>query len=69
MLAHWLILWKSSRKVPDEEKPKIYLLEFDERFAVFPEFVFYDFHNPLKLPRENHAYVYILEVLMMGQRT
>jgi hypothetical protein len=28
------------------------LLEFDKRFEVFPEFVFYDFKNPLKLPRE-----------------
>ncbi|RFU24224.1 hypothetical protein B7463_g12120, partial [Scytalidium lignicola] len=36
---------------PANQKPKIYLLEFDERFAVFSEeFVFYDFHNPLKLP-------------------
>ncbi|KAH8819562.1 putative N6-adenine methyltransferase-domain-containing protein [Xylogone sp. PMI_703] len=35
---------------PADQKPKIYLLEFDERFAVFDEFVFYDFHNPLKLP-------------------
>jgi len=34
----------------EQEMPKIYLLEFDERFGVFPEFVFYDFHNPLKLP-------------------
>jgi hypothetical protein len=33
-----------------KEKPKIYLLEFDERFAVFPEFVHYDFHDPFKLP-------------------
>jgi hypothetical protein len=33
-----------------EEKPKIYLLEFDERFAVFPEFIHYDFRDPFKLP-------------------
>jgi hypothetical protein len=37
---------------PEDERPKIYLLEFDKRFEVFPEFVFYDFKNPLKLPRE-----------------
>jgi len=35
-----------------EGKPKVYLLEFDERFGVFPEFVFYDFKNPFKLPRK-----------------
>ncbi len=34
-----------------DEKPKLYLLEFDRRFEVFPEFVFYDFNNPLNLPR------------------
>jgi len=26
------------------------LLEHDQRFAIFPEFVFYDFAQPLKLP-------------------
>ncbi|KAI0474259.1 putative N6-adenine methyltransferase-domain-containing protein [Xylaria cf. heliscus] len=31
-------------------KPKTYLLEHDHRFAVFPEFVFYDFAHPFKLP-------------------
>ncbi|KAI0418159.1 putative N6-adenine methyltransferase-domain-containing protein [Xylaria grammica] len=31
-------------------KPKTYLLEHDYRFAVFPEFVFYDFATPFKLP-------------------
>ncbi|KAI8953246.1 putative N6-adenine methyltransferase-domain-containing protein [Xylaria longipes] len=31
-------------------KPKAYLLEHDYRFAVFPEFVFYDFAHPFKLP-------------------
>lgn len=35
-----------------EERPKLFLLEFDKRFEVFPEFVFYDFQKPLKLPRE-----------------
>ncbi|KAL7619951.1 Protein-lysine N-methyltransferase efm5 [Parahypoxylon ruwenzoriense] len=39
----------------DEESPrpkKMYLLEHDRRFAVFPEFVFYDFQQPVKLPAE-----------------
>ncbi|KAI1332223.1 putative N6-adenine methyltransferase-domain-containing protein [Xylariaceae sp. FL0255] len=31
-------------------KPKTYLLEHDRRFSVFPEFVFYDFAEPFKLP-------------------
>ncbi|KAI0443073.1 putative N6-adenine methyltransferase-domain-containing protein [Xylaria telfairii] len=31
-------------------KPKTYLLEHDYRFAVFPEFIFYDFAHPFKLP-------------------
>ncbi|KAI0906947.1 putative N6-adenine methyltransferase-domain-containing protein [Ustulina deusta] len=31
-------------------KPKTFLLEHDYRFAVFPELVFYDFAQPLKLP-------------------
>ncbi|KAI0206010.1 putative N6-adenine methyltransferase-domain-containing protein [Astrocystis sublimbata] len=31
-------------------KPKTYLLEHDHRFSVFPEFVFYDFVHPFKLP-------------------
>lgn len=36
---------------PEEERPKIWLLEYDKRFEVFKdEFVFYDFKNPLKLP-------------------
>jgi hypothetical protein len=38
--------------MPEEDKPKIYLLEFDKRFGVFPEFIQYDFRDPLKLPRE-----------------
>ena len=28
----------------------MYLLEHDRRFAVFPEFVFYDYMQPVKLP-------------------
>ncbi|KAG7284166.1 hypothetical protein NEMBOFW57_010527 [Staphylotrichum longicolle] len=35
---------------PETPKPKLVLLEHDNRFAVFPEFVFYDFAQPLKLP-------------------
>ncbi|KAJ8105401.1 hypothetical protein ONZ43_g7440 [Nemania bipapillata] len=37
-------------------KPKTYLLEHDHRFDVFPEFVFYDFAEPFKLPR---MYLYL----------
>ncbi|KAI2635576.1 putative N6-adenine methyltransferase-domain-containing protein [Hypomontagnella submonticulosa] len=34
-------------------KPKqVYLLEHDQRFAVFPEFIFYDFQQPIKLPAQ-----------------
>jgi len=33
-------------------KPQLTLLEFDERFAVFKEFVKYDFEQPMKLPIE-----------------
>ncbi|KAF2869180.1 putative N6-adenine methyltransferase-domain-containing protein [Massariosphaeria phaeospora] len=33
-------------------KPQITLLEFDERFAVFKEFVHYDFQHPIRLPIE-----------------
>lgn len=36
-----------------EEQPEVRLLEFDRRFDVFKgEFVFYDFNEPWKLPRE-----------------
>ncbi|PSS07073.1 hypothetical protein M430DRAFT_110707, partial [Amorphotheca resinae ATCC 22711] len=31
--------------------PKIILLEYDKRFAIFPEFIFYDFKAPLNLPQ------------------
>lgn len=33
-------------------RPHITLLEFDERFSVFKEFVKYDFEQPIKLPSE-----------------
>lgn len=35
----------------ESDTPTLWLLEFDKRFDVFPEFVFYDFKNPMKLPR------------------
>ncbi|EGS19416.1 uncharacterized protein CTHT_0048750 [Thermochaetoides thermophila DSM 1495] len=35
---------------PEQPKPKLLLLEHDNRFSVFSEFVFYDFAQPLKLP-------------------
>ncbi|KAI2471152.1 putative N6-adenine methyltransferase-domain-containing protein [Annulohypoxylon bovei var. microspora] len=41
------ILNKADATLP---RPKLYLLEHDERFAVFPEFVYYDFLQPIKLP-------------------
>jgi hypothetical protein len=44
---------QADRNIPSDERPVIYLLEFDERFSVFDDFVFYDFHSPLKLPCEN----------------
>ncbi|KAK4246364.1 NADH-ubiquinone oxidoreductase 40 kDa subunit [Corynascus novoguineensis] len=37
---------------PEQPKPKLVLLEHDQRFAIFPEFVFYDFAQPLKLPAD-----------------
>ncbi|KAK4228187.1 putative N6-adenine methyltransferase-domain-containing protein [Podospora fimiseda] len=37
---------------PSQPKPTIYLLEHDRRFAVFPEFVFYDFAKPTQLPEQ-----------------
>jgi len=40
------------------EQPKVWLLEFDKRFKVFGEFVFYDFNEPCKLPRE---YFYLFD--------
>ncbi len=37
-----------------EEMPRLWLLEFDKRFEVFgDEFVFYDFNEPMKLPRKS----------------
>ncbi|KAK3346282.1 putative N6-adenine methyltransferase-domain-containing protein [Lasiosphaeria hispida] len=34
----------------DAPKPKVILLEHDNRFAIFPEFIFYDYAYPFKLP-------------------
>ncbi|KAG8426458.1 S-adenosylmethionine-dependent lysine methyltransferase [Metarhizium acridum] len=41
------------RKLPASDRPKIVLLEHDPRFGVFPEFVYYDFQQPLKLPSKS----------------
>ncbi|KAB8664850.1 hypothetical protein FH972_026273 [Carpinus fangiana] len=38
--------------VEASERPTVKLLEYDERFAVFKEFVFYDFAHPLKLSED-----------------
>ncbi|KAG7105010.1 Protein-lysine N-methyltransferase EFM5 like protein [Verticillium longisporum] len=37
---------------PEQPKPKIVLLEHDDRFRMFPEFIWYDFAHPFKLPAE-----------------
>ncbi|KAL8697499.1 MAG: hypothetical protein Q9224_002281 [Gallowayella concinna] len=34
------------------DTPQVTLLEFDQRFSVFKEFVHYDFQSPIKLPGE-----------------
>lgn len=39
-------------KKEGEERPRLTLLEFDERFNVFKEFVKYDFEHPTRLPAE-----------------
>ncbi|PSR90855.1 putative N6-adenine methyltransferase-domain-containing protein [Coniella lustricola] len=40
---------------PEIPKPSLTLLEHDHRFGVFPEFVFYDFMQPVKLPADLKA--------------
>jgi hypothetical protein len=40
---------------PRKEVPDISLLEFDNRFDVFEEFVHYDFKDPFKLPNSMRA--------------
>ncbi|OBT47943.1 hypothetical protein VE00_01615 [Pseudogymnoascus sp. WSF 3629] len=42
----------ASTSMSADKIPEIYLFEFDERFSIFPEFIFYDYKFPLKLPRE-----------------
>ncbi|KAG7147556.1 Protein-lysine N-methyltransferase EFM5 like protein [Verticillium longisporum] len=37
---------------PEQPKPKIVLLEHDDRFRMFPEFIWYDFAHPFKLPAD-----------------
>jgi hypothetical protein len=46
------LLAEEAQRVSDGAKgmPNLLLLEHDTRFAVFPEFVYYDFQQPLKLP-------------------
>lgn len=34
------------------DNPQVTLLEFDQRFSVFKEYVPYDFHSPTKLPHD-----------------
>ena len=46
-----------------KEQPKVWLLEFDKRFEVFEEFVFYDFNEPMKLPRKSDFYCMLSTVL------
>ena len=39
-----------SKSSGEHQVSTIHLLEYDHRFDVFEEFVYYDFENPLKLP-------------------
>lgn len=43
---------KKASQPPSSPKPTVFLLEYDHRFDVFSEFVFYDFMHPVKLPGE-----------------
>ncbi|QPG93871.1 hypothetical protein C2857_003237 [Epichloe festucae Fl1] len=36
--------------LPFDERPRVVLLEHDDRFGIFSEFVYYDYQQPLKLP-------------------
>lgn len=36
-------------------RPRLTLLEYDERFSVFKEFTFYDYQQPTKLPGESNS--------------
>lgn len=44
------MLQEKASQPPETPKPQLTLLEHDNRFGVFPEFVFYDFMQPVKLP-------------------
>ncbi|KAG6212236.1 hypothetical protein E4U50_001978 [Claviceps purpurea] len=46
----WPLGKQRQRDLPLDRQPKVVLLEHDDRFAVFPEFVYYDYQQPLKLP-------------------
>ena len=39
-----------SKSSGEHQVSTIHLLEYDHRFDVFDEFVYYDFENPLNLP-------------------
>ncbi|QUC22204.1 uncharacterized protein UV8b_06445 [Ustilaginoidea virens] len=43
------------RRVSSDDCPKLVLLEHDDRFALFPEYVRYDYQQPLKLPGQLKA--------------
>lgn len=45
------------RHLPKTDRPELTLLEHDSRFELFPEFVYYDFQQPLKLPGKAMAIV------------
>lgn len=49
-MATWPRGKQRQRDLPLDRQPKVVLLEHDDRFAVFPEFVYYDYQQPLKLP-------------------
>ncbi|MCJ1378020.1 hypothetical protein MMC17_001116 [Xylographa soralifera] len=46
------LLQASAADTDEAQSPELCLLEFDDRFALLKEFVRYDFHAPLKLPRK-----------------
>ena len=62
-------LVKQSTAAPGSPRPKMYLLEHDRRFAVFPEFVFYDYMQPTKLPGKSSEGVESLPVPLPATRS
>jgi hypothetical protein len=51
-------------------KPEIVLLEYDQRFSVFKEFVFYDFASPTRLPGEySSSWILVMKVALTLPRT